>query len=103
MHDPHKFLFWPKCRPPILVSETKEPKKFFSIFREKSILKIEKKKFTEIFPFSKSNKSCLGEAKIFLKLFSKTKLACEQYENFFYFSTQLIWEILRSKVGKKKF
>ena len=39
--------------------------------------------------------------KYFLNFFSKTKLTCEQYEkkNF----SQLIWEILRSKVGKKNF
>ena len=35
MHDPHKYLFRPKYRPPTIVSESKESKEFFSIFREK--------------------------------------------------------------------
>jgi hypothetical protein len=35
MHDPHKYLFQPKYRPPTIVSESKESKEFFSIFRGK--------------------------------------------------------------------
>ena len=55
MHDPHKYLFSPKCRLPTKVSQSKESKEFFLIFRDKiSILKIEKKMFAQYFPFSKS-------------------------------------------------
>jgi hypothetical protein len=42
MHDPHKYLFRPKCHPPTLVSESKEPMNFYQFSGKKSFLKIEK-------------------------------------------------------------
>ena len=52
--------------------------------------------------FSKYNKSCWDEVKIFLKLDSKTKLACKQYKKKI-LSTHFYWEILRSKVNIYKY
>ena len=54
-----------------------------------------------LMPRALENKSCLGEAKIWI-FFSKTKLTCEQYEKKkFFLPTQFFWEMLRLKVGKK--
>ena len=40
VNDHHKYLFRPKCRPPTIVSESKENKKFFSIIRDKIYFEI---------------------------------------------------------------
>ena len=76
INNPQKYLLRPKC----ICSGTNYS---FRINRVQEIIfncqgknrfwKLKKTFFTEIFHFSKSNKSCLGEAKIFLKLFFQDK------------------------------
>ena len=57
----------------------------------------------KFFSFQSRKNHVWGKQKYFLNFFSKTKLAYEQDENNFFFPTPLIWEIFRSKIGKKNF
>ena len=74
---------------------------FFQFAVKKSILKIEKIIFLKIFTFQSRINHVWVKQKYSLKVFSKTKLACKQHENKFFLPAQFIWEMFRSKVGKK--
>ena len=101
IHDPQKNIFRPKCRSPTIVQNQKSPRNLFQFSVKESILKIEKKKFCLNFFLFNVNKSCWDEAKIFLKLVSKTKLASNKYEKKNFCQLIFSWKYCDLKLAKK--